>query len=113
VAAFNRGDRTGLDAAFDATGFRWYSASDGRRNRTVFDRARLLPYFAARHRRHERLTLRWFRFNSVTQRSYGNFEYRLTRRADDLAGGRPVRYAGKGAVSCETGRIIVWSMGAG
>ena len=43
---------------------------------------------------------------------YRNFLYRLTRSADDLPG-EPAAYEGKGASSCVTGRIDVWSMGGG
>jgi hypothetical protein len=72
-----------------------------------------MSYFAARHARDERLVLRSVRFNGNTPGPYGNFEYRLTRSADDL---QPTPYHGKGAALCYRERpdvIFVWSMGRG
>ena len=43
---------------------------------------------------------------------YRDFRYKLTRSADDLPGS-PVAYEGKGASSCVTGHLDVWSMGGG
>jgi hypothetical protein len=48
---------------------------------------------------------------NATSTGYRNFQYRLLRSADDLAGG-PVDYQGKGALICRTGQLGVWSMGA-
>ena len=116
VAELNRGDLRALDRRFaPAQRFEWYStnAPGQRFNAAAKDRTTLIPYFKARHARHERLTLRRFKFNGATdQRKDGNFEYTLTRRADDL---RPTRYDGKGAVWCRRGprdQIFVWSMAA-
>jgi hypothetical protein len=117
VAELNRGDLRALDRRFESAGrFEWYStpAPGQRFNDAAKDRATLIPYFDARHARHERLTLRSFKFNGAgTQRKDGNFEYTLTRRADDL---RSTRYRGKGALFCHRGprdRIFVWSMASG
>jgi hypothetical protein len=114
AAEFNRGDLRALDRRFEPAGrFYWYStpAPGQRFNAAAKDRATLIPYFKARHARHERLTLRSFKFNGTPQDGlYGNFEYTLTRRADDL---RPTPYVGKGALFCHRGpgdRIFVWSM---
>jgi hypothetical protein len=114
TAELNRGDLRALDRRFEPAGrFEWYStAAPGQRfNAAAKDRATLIPYFKARHARHERLTLRSFKFNGTGQgRIDGNFEYTLTRRADDL---RPTPYVGKGALFCHHGaadRIFVWSM---
>ena len=70
----------------------------------------LLPYFAARHAAHERLTLTNVKINGVSVGGYRNFEFRLTRNADDLPKG-PLAYRGKGASTCSTGRLIAWVMG--
>jgi hypothetical protein len=113
INAFNRGDVKRLDTIF-ARGmwWRWYSVSSapGRRIQTAaYNRKTLIAYFRARHKRHERLALRSLQFNGRTD-GFGNFEYELLRRADDMKG--PARvYVGTGAVSCWAGKLAVWSMG--
>jgi hypothetical protein len=115
VDAFNRGDLGELDMVFAREPqFEWYSTNaPGERLLPIaMDRPSLVPYFSERHTRGERLTLRTFRFNGNTTgaRTYGNFEYTLTRQADDLT---PTAYQGKGAALCYRNRpdaIIVWSM---
>jgi hypothetical protein len=115
VSSFNRGDARTLNQVWDSKEwFKWYSVSSepGLRVRDASTRrATLLPYFAARHAAHERLVLTSVTINAYSL-GYRNFLYTLTRSADDLPGG-PVPYQGKGASSCVTGRIDVWSMGAG
>ncbi len=114
VNAFNVGDRRALnDAWASKIWFKWFSVTTDPGARTPEDAARrdtLLPYFAARHAAHERLTLTAVKLNGVTAHGYGNFEFHLLRSADDLPGG-PVAYAGKGASTCSTGRLFVWAMG--
>jgi hypothetical protein len=114
ISAFNRGDMSRLDAVF-ARGmwWRWYSVgtAPGRRvGSPAYDRKNLIKYFRARHRKHERLELRFFRFNGLSA-GYGHFEYEVLRRADDMTAPRPRIYHGKGAVSCWAGKLAVWSMG--
>jgi hypothetical protein len=115
VSAFNRGDARTLNQVWDSKDwFKWYSVSSepGKRvNAEASRRGTLLPYFAARHARHERLVLTSLQIKSYSL-GYRDFLYRLTRSADDLPGG-PVAYEGKGASSCVTGRLDVWSMGSG
>jgi hypothetical protein len=114
ATAFNRGDARTLNRVWDSKDwFKWYSVSNApglRTNAAAMNRATLVPYFVARHKAHERWVL-----TSVTIKSYSlgyrNFVYKLTRSADDLPGS-PVAYEGKGASSCVTGRLDVWSMGA-
>jgi hypothetical protein len=117
IRAFNAGDLRRLDRLFAREpDFRWYS-TDGPGVRTggaAYDRSTLIRYFARRHRLGERLKLRSFRFNGNSGAggdTYGNFEYGLIRRADDLP---PTRYYGKGAARCYRTRpdvVFVWSMG--
>lgn len=115
VAAFNRGDLAALDRHFAPTpGFRvYFSSAPGKRSMTVrLDRPSLVPYFARRHARADRLRLRSLRVNANTAANppYGNFTFTLTRNADDL---EPTRYQGKGAVYCFRTRpdgVFVWSM---
>jgi hypothetical protein len=114
INAFNRGDVQRLDALFArGTWWRWYSVGNapGRRIQTAADnRDTLVKYFRARHRQHERLTLRSFR-PSGHALGFQNFEYEVLRRADDMKSPKPKLYVGTGAVSCWTGKIAVWSMG--
>lgn len=116
IDAFNSGDLNGLDDVFaHEPEFEWYSTdAPGERFTPLANgRPSLLPYFAGRHALGEQLTLRSFRFNGNSARSqpYGNFEYGLTRSAEDL---EPTSYYGKGAAFCYSKRsdvIFVWSMG--
>jgi hypothetical protein len=113
IDAFNGGDSLALDALFARDEFEWYStdAPGERFTPLANDRASLVPYFATRHALGEQLTLRSFRFNGNSGGPpYGNFEYGLTRSADDL---QPTPYHGKGAALCYRTRpdlIFVWSM---
>lgn len=115
VDAFNEGELEMLDAVFaQEPDFEWYStgAPGERLLPQAGYRESLVPYFEQRHELGEQLELRTFRFNGNTPRSrpYGNFEYTLTRSADDLP---PTVYGGKGAVLCYRARpdvIFVWSM---
>ena len=112
VTAFNRGNVGTLNQLWDAKDwFKWYSVGNAPRMRTnaeAYNRSRLIPYFAARHQAHERWVLTSTKINGYSV-GYRNFEYLLTRSADDLPGG-PRRYVGKGATSCFNGKLAVWSM---
>lgn len=115
LGAFNRGDLAALDTVFARDPeFKWYAtAAPGERLLPrAADRSSLVPYLGARHAVGERLVGRTFRFNGNTNArpTYGNFEFTLTRQADDLV---PTAYQGKGAALCYRARpdtIIVWSM---
>jgi hypothetical protein len=114
ITAFNRGDVKSLDRLF-ARGmwWRWYSVSSapGRRIQTAaYNRKTLITYFRARHKRHERLQLQWLQFNGHAN-GFGNFEYQLLRRADDMKAPTPRPYVGKGAISCFAGKLSIWRMG--
>jgi hypothetical protein len=111
IAAFNAGDRAALDRLWEHDRFVWYStqAPGERLGEEAKRRSTLVRYFASRHARHEHLRLRSFRFNGFSN-SYGHFEYRLWRDADEVT--TPIAVLGKGAATCgETRRIAVWSMG--
>jgi hypothetical protein len=117
VDAFNRGDRRTLVSVWaPEPDFWWYSTpAPGARVLSVAqDRPSLVPYFLRRHGKGERLVLTFLQVNGNTEarRPYGNFGYRLIRRADDLT---PTEYRGKGALHCYSARVgpdklIVWSM---
>jgi hypothetical protein len=113
IVAFNAGDRRRLVPAWSRTRFRVYAAMTPGRVFVTKERARLLRYFTRRHGNGERLTLESFRFNG-NGAGYGHFEYELDRRARDLAGGKRVPYAGKGAADCihMPRTLAVWSMGS-
>lgn len=110
IQAFNNGDIATLDGIF-AVGdsFRWYSTQPPGAPRDHADRTQLMAYFEARHDASERLVLRELTFGGNSD-GFGNFEYRLTRRADDIP---ETEYEGKGAADCTTNDeavIIVWAM---
>jgi hypothetical protein len=112
--AVNRGDTRTLNTVWDSKAwFKWFSVSsppDARTNADAFNRATLIPYFVKRHAAHERWVLTSVKINGRSN-GYQNFEYTLTRSADDLPGS-PAAYSGKGASSCVTGRLDVWAMAA-
>jgi hypothetical protein len=80
--------------------------TDRRRHFVTRDSTRLARHFARRHRHGERLRLREVVVGYAN--SKGQIEFRLDRRADDIT---TTRAAGKGAIDCDRGRIIVWSVG--
>jgi hypothetical protein len=115
IQAFNRGDRRALNNEVwgGRLYFNWYSVATAPGSRVDPEARRrdtLMSYFAARHAAGERLVLTKLKLNGVTAGAYRNFEFRLLRSADDTPGGE-VPYAGKGASSCATGRLITWAMG--
>lgn len=111
TAALNQGDLARLDQLFarDGEGWNWYSVGDRAGQRLApasHVRDTLSGYFASRVAQHERLSL-----INIDENGNGHFGLLLTRRADDLRDGEPVQRAGKGWVSCSTGKIGVWSLG--
>ena len=121
VGAWNRGDLAAVDRLIARPPvFKWFSsgAPGARIGAASANRRALLRYVAARHARHDRIRLRWFRHNGSDVRTdgrYGHFEYELERSADDWNGGAAFVAPGKGAVNCSGGRttIAVWSMSGG
>ena len=115
VSAYDRGDTQMLDSLFaEEPDFEWYSTNGPgeRLGRQARQRGSLIPYFEARHARHDRLAWRSFGFNGNSPR-YGNFEFAMWRATAGFNhGGRfPVR--GKGAAICgrDSTRFIVLSFG--
>jgi hypothetical protein len=116
LSAFNRGDRAALNNAVwgGRLYFNWYAVTTAPGSRVDAESRRrdtLMNYFAARHTAREQLVLTKLELHGVTAGAYRNFEFLLLRSADDQVGS-PVAYAGKGASSCTTGRLITWAMGA-
>jgi hypothetical protein len=117
LEAFNRGD--GSAARFAAPELAphggWYSVTEGdpRRGGRHFVAERqneLERYFIERHRTGERMRLLEVAVGFAN--GLGHIEFRVDRRADDLRrlGIRTNIAYGKGALRCEDGKIIVWSM---
>jgi len=120
LRAFNAGDQGRLASLFvDDPSFRWFSVSDqvtAESGGTVFvaySRPVLLRYLWRRQARNEHLFMRSLDIGAGGRET--GFTFELARRADDLGGGRAVRYGGKGSVDCSTApfAIRVWSMGTG
>lgn len=116
LSAFNQGQRPVLNNEVwgGRLYFNWYAVTTDPGLRVDAEARRrdtLMSYFAARHAARERLVLTNLKINGVTAGAYRNFEFHLLRRADDQPGGA-LPYAGKGASSCATGRLITWAMGA-
>jgi hypothetical protein len=115
ISAFNAGDQRAINGVWASKlYFKWMSVTTPPAARSPEDAARrdtLLPYLAERHSVNERWALMALKINGVTARAYRNFEFRLTRAADDLASGSAA-YEGKGASTCSSGRLIAWVMGA-
>ena len=118
--AFNLADRRQLRRALaPATEFMWYSMTesgrDGRRHIAARTSGEALRYFAERHRERERMHLIEFDVDYDRARNLGQFSLVVARRASDLRRlGIGSRIAsGKGAINCESGRIVVWSMAMG
>ena len=112
VSAFNAGSRRALEQVLAQAGYGWlwYSTDrpDARTNGVADNRAGLGAYFLRRHNHQETLHLLSFRYNGINGQ-FGEFEYSLVRRADDLAASP---YVGKGSVVCSSSPITlgVWSM---
>jgi hypothetical protein len=112
--AFNRGDPSAARfvAPERAPHGGWYSVSEaGRRHFVATDRTTIARYLARRHARGERLRL--LELAVAFGNGFGQIEFQLVRRADDLRRlGVLTRIAhGKGGVDCSTGQAVVWSMG--
>lgn len=92
--------------------FQWYGAP-GRQfpdDPASEDRGTLPAYFAAQHPKGDRLELKNFNYAGVSKAVPGvssvvNFGYTLTHT---VAGGTAREAPGKGALSCGSGKIVVW-----
>lgn len=114
-AAHSAGQIKDLDAYFaPASRFLWYAngVPPGLRlNGGAQDRGSLLGFLQRRQARHERITVDSVGFNGyrASDRT-GHFGMLLRRTADDLPGG-PQLLGGKGAVDCDSGRLMVVGIG--
>jgi hypothetical protein len=115
VRAYDRGDYERLDSLFAAEpDFEWYSTDGpGERLGAKSKRRRsLIPYFEARHARHDHLAWRGFQFNGNAPR-WGNFQFTMWRATPGFNHGDPFRVSGKGAAICaaESTRFIILTFG--
>ena len=109
VRAFDAGDAAALDRLVSPAGsFMWFSVSGAgkRLGEPSRDRATLARYFRLRHAQRDQYRDVTWRGNGISH-GYANFQFRLTRMADDEL---PSRYEGKGAIICEGNSLAVWSM---
>lgn len=102
---------------FFAPELEWYSVTEGDpqadgRHFVSSDSTELREYFKNRAAHGERIQLLEIQVAYERRRNIGNVVYNLERTADDLAGYGDEAH-GKGAIDCETGRILVWSMSQG
>lgn len=114
-AALSAGRVVSLDGFFaPATHFKWYANSVRpglRLNDDALDRGTLLGYLQRRQAKHERITL-----DAVKTAGYraadrtGNFSMLVRRTADDIPGG-PQLLGGKGALDCDSQRLMVVAIG--
>jgi hypothetical protein len=112
--AFNRGDPSAsrFVAPERAPNGGWFSVTEaGSRHFVATDRTSVAGYFARRHAHGERLRL--LELTVGFGHGFGQIEFRLDRRADDLRrhGITTTIAWGKGGVDCSTGQIVVWSVG--
>jgi hypothetical protein len=101
VTAYN-GGQTGLTDRFFAgpERFEWYSENFLRNNDEARDRSTLDTYLARRHAEGHRLELTHFAFGAYRDVDRtGHFTFAAADAATDF---------GKGAIDCDTGRIMVW-----
>jgi hypothetical protein len=114
-AAFSAGRVTQVDEFFaPGTRFRWYANSvrpARRLDADALDRDSLLGYLQRRQTRHERITVDTVHVNTYREADRsGNFSMLLRRTADDIPGGRQLP-GGKGAVDCDSQRLMAVAIG--
>jgi hypothetical protein len=114
-AALSAGRVRDLDGFFAPTSrFKWYAVGVRpglRENDDALDRGGLLGYLLGRQARHERVTVEAVRVNTYREADRsGNFSTLLRRTSDDILGG-PQLLGGKGAVDCDSQRLMVVAIG--
>ena len=114
-AALSAGRVTDLDGFFaPATRFKWYANSvppATRLDSDALDRGSLLGYLQRRQAKHERITVDVVATNGYRAAdSTGHFSMLLRRTADDIPSGAQL-LGGKGAVDCESQRLMVVAIG--
>lgn len=110
---FGHGRLKRADAAWGAAAeFEWYSTSapGARLGAEATRRDTLREYFRQRIAQDEHLRITSVKSFYEKRRRIRHFRGNLVRRAADLP---PTRFGFKGAWSCRTHKLIVWSMASG
>lgn len=113
LTAYNAGAPDVTDRYIAPVGqFQWYGSPDRPfpESPASTDRSSLPTYFADQHSKGDRLELKDFSWNSAQYYAdiHGwavNFGYTLIHT---IAGANPHAAPGKGALSCSSGKIMVW-----
>ena len=110
---FSEGDPSAADRFSDD--MEWYSMTEwsratGKRHFVTSDQADLESYIERRSGHDERMVLLEVRVQFDGARDLGHIAYTVERTADDVQQARPIAM-GKGAIECDTGRILLLRMG--
>lgn len=110
VAAMNDGDAAIAEALVaPSLRFGWFSVDSERLGSDAKDRSTLGSYLRNRVDALEQTELLEFDFSSYrAQDRTGHFAFRFAQRSTDYGDATVI---GKGAIDCDTGLIIVWSVG--
>lgn len=110
LEALNNGDAATADAAVaPEPRFLWFSVDPERLNSAASDRTTLLGFFQDMISAEIQTEVASFTFNSYrAQDRTGNFGFHLRQRSAD---GPATEVAGKGAIDCETGHVMLWTVG--
>ena len=110
VAAMNERDVAAADAAVaPKPQFQWFSVDPERLNAAAYDRSSLREFLEAQVTAGQQIELISFTFTSFRDEDRtGNFGFRLAQRSEAE---QPMEAVGKGAIDCDTGLIMVWSVG--
>ena len=110
ITAMNVGDAAAADAVVaPKPRFQWFSVDPERSNSDATDRASLREFLGAQVAAGQQTELISFDFTFYrAEDRTGNFAFRLAQRSSEA---QPTEAAGKGAVDCDTGLIMVWTVG--
>jgi hypothetical protein len=102
VLAYNEGAPDLADRFFAGPDrFQWYSENAYRNNEAAYDLSTLDAYLASRHAAGHRLVINGLYFVEYRAQDHtGHFTF-VAEHARSVAG--------KGAIDCDTGKIMVWS----
>ena len=110
VAAIDVEDAAAVDAVVASEPrFQWFSVNPERLDADASDRASLREFLGAQVAASQEAELISFDFTFYrAEDRTGNFAFRLAQHSREA---QPTEAAGKGAVDCDTGLIMVWSVG--
>ncbi len=110
IEAMNDGDSAAADALVaPILRFGWFSVNSERIGRDAQNRSTLGSYLRSRVKVEEQTELVEFGVSSYrAEDRTGHFAFRFAQRSTDYGEATVV---GKGAIDCDSGLIIVWSVG--